>query len=225
MQNPSLFVKFELFLPTKVSLLTMLFVTLSYWSITRLGHNKVYIPLTLSLYSFAFLPSTGLTPRVETLLHFPLIIFPELNYCSKNILKQLQNLSSPNFFKASSKTFKEFLACKIVLAANHQYLGIIQRLFRLQNCLSYRSLILEIFEDRFACKIVLAANHQYPRNIQKLCRLQNCLSRKSSVSQNNSKSFSPATSNRLVTSSNHQYPSRNQQSSSNQQQLAATSSN
>ena len=37
------------------------------------------------------------------------------------------------------KIFKDFFACKIVLAANHQYPGNIQRTFRLQNCLSRKS--------------------------------------------------------------------------------------
>ena len=37
------------------------------------------------------------------------------------------------------KIFKNFLACKIVLDANHQYPEIIQRFFWLQNCLSPKS--------------------------------------------------------------------------------------
>ena len=93
-------------------------------------------PLLSHFSSFAFLPSTGLIPRGETLFHFPLIIFLELNSCSENLLKQFKNLSLPSFFIASSKTMKDFFACKIVWAANHQNLGNIQRLFRLQKCLS-----------------------------------------------------------------------------------------
>ena len=70
---------------------------------------------------------------------------------------------------------------KLVVAANHQHSENIQRLFRLQNCLSRKSSkswknsktflpaemfwsqiinILEIFKDFFACGIVFAANHQ-----------------------------------------------------------------
>ena len=111
------------------------------------------------------------------------------------------------------KKFKEFSACKIVLAANHRYPGNIQRLFRLQTCLSRKSSIswkysktfssaklsqqqpintLKIFKDFFACKIALAANHRYPGNIQRLFRLQKCLCRKSSISRKCSKTFSPA---------------------------------
>ena len=37
------------------------------------------------------------------------------------------------------KIFKDFFACKIVLAANHLYLENIQRLFWLQKCLSRKS--------------------------------------------------------------------------------------
>ena len=111
------------------------------------------------------------------------------------------------------KIFKNLFACKIVLAANHQYLGNIQKLFRLQNCLIRKSSlswkysktcspaklsepqtinILEIFKNFFACKIVFDANHQYPENIQRLFPLQNCLRRKPSISWKYSKTFSPA---------------------------------
>ena len=37
------------------------------------------------------------------------------------------------------KIIKDFFACKIVLDANHHYLGNIQRLFRLQNCFRCKS--------------------------------------------------------------------------------------
>ena len=39
------------------------------------------------------------------------------------------------------KTFKDFLACRIVLAADHRYTGNNQKLFHLQNCLSRKSSI------------------------------------------------------------------------------------
>ena len=85
--------------------------------------------------------------------------------------------------------FKDFFGCKIVVAANQRYPGNIQRLFRLQICLSRKSSIswkysktfsaaklsqpqirdiLETFKDFFDCKFVSAANHLYPGNIQKL---------------------------------------------------------
>ena len=111
------------------------------------------------------------------------------------------------------KRFKDLFACKNVLAATHQYSEKIQRLFRLQKCLSPKLSIswkysktfsaakmsqqqpikiLKKFKVVFACKIVLAANHRYPGNFQRLFRLQNCRSRKSSKSWNYSKTFSAA---------------------------------
>ena len=111
------------------------------------------------------------------------------------------------------KMFKNFLACKIVLAANHLYPGNIQRLYRLRKCLSSNPskfskysktfsaaklsqqqpiIILKSFKDFFACKNVLAKNHLYPGIFQRLFRLQNCLSRKSSISWKLSKKFLPA---------------------------------
>ena len=86
------------------------------------------------------------------------------------------------------KTFTDFFACKIVLAANHHYPENIQRLFRLEKCLSRKSslswknsktispaklsstqiiVVLKLFKDLFACKIVWAENHLYPGNIQR----------------------------------------------------------
>ena len=47
-------------------------------------------------------------------------------------------LSSPQII-IILKIFKNLFACKIVWAANHQNLGNIQKLFRLQNCLSRKS--------------------------------------------------------------------------------------
>ena len=111
--------------------------------------------------------------------------------------------------------FKDFFTCRNILVSNNQQPGNIQRLFRLQNCLSRRSSITrkysktsspaeksqpqiihtpKIFIDFFACKIVLAVGHRYPENenIHRLFHLQNCLGRKSLISQNFSKTFSPA---------------------------------
>ena len=106
----------------------------------------------------------------------------------------------------TSEIFKDFFACKIVFAANHENPGYIQRLSRLQNCLNRKSSIpwknsktfspakmsspqiikiLEKFKEFIDCKIAFAANHQYPGKIQKQFRLPNCLSRKSSISRSN----------------------------------------
>ena len=111
------------------------------------------------------------------------------------------------------KTFKEFFACRILLDADHQQTGNIQRHSRLQICLGRKSSIpqkysktfspaelsqpqiinnMEIFKDFFACRIVLAADHRYPESIQTVFHLQICLSRKSSITRKYSKTFSPA---------------------------------
>ena len=106
-------------------------------------------------------------------------------------------LSQPQMNKIL-EVFKNFFACRIVLAANQQYPGISQRVLRLQSCFSRKSTIswkypkifstaelsqpqinkiLEIFKDFSASRIVLAANQHYPGKIQRLFRLQICLSR------------------------------------------------
>ena len=111
------------------------------------------------------------------------------------------------------KMFKNFFACKYVVASNQRYPGNIQRLFRLQKCLSHKPSVswkfsktfsaakisqqqpiknLKLFKGSFACKIVLAAKHLYPGNIQRLFRLQSCSRRKSSISWKYSKTFPPA---------------------------------
>ena len=118
----------------------------------------------------------------------------------------------PEIFKIP-KIFKDFFACRIVLAADHRYPEIFQKLFHLQNCVSRKSSTtwnysktfstaklsgsqifnnLEISKDFSSCKIVLAANHRYPEKIQTLLHLQICLSRKSSTTWKNSKTFLPA---------------------------------
>ena len=49
-------------------------------------------------------------------------------------------LSQPQFIDIL-EIFKDFFACKIVLAATHHNSEIVQKLFRLQNCLSRKSAI------------------------------------------------------------------------------------
>ena len=112
------------------------------------------------------------------------------------------DLSQPRMNKILEIS-KDFFACRIVLAANQQLPGNIQRLFRLQNCRickprkswKYPKIfspaelfqpqinnILEISKIFFDCRIVLAANQQYPGIFRRFFRLKNCLSRKSTKS-------------------------------------------
>ena len=134
-----------------------------------------------------------------------LAYFPEANLCSTSLPSIFWKYSKPfdqqpeniqRLFINNPTIFKEFFACKFVLAANHQQPEKIQRLFRLQ--------------------LVLAADHQQPENIQRLFRLQNCLGRKSStIIRKYSKTFW------AINSSNQQQQSTAATSSSNQQQQPA----
>ena len=124
----------------------------------------------------------------------------------------LAELSQPQI-NDTLNLFKEFFTGKNIFVSNDQQHGNIQRLFRLQNCLSRRSVIPrkfsktfspvessqpqiidtpKIFEDFFTCRIDLAANHQQPGIIQRIFRLQKCLSRRSSIPRKFPLTFSPA---------------------------------
>ena len=124
------------------------------------------------------------------------------------------------------KLFKDFIACKFVLAANHDYPENVQKLFRLHNCLRRESslswnhskffsqaklswtqiiIILKKFKDFFACKILWDGSHHYPENIQRLFRLQRCLGRKSSLSII-LKIFKDFFACKIVLAANHHYP-------------------
>ena len=104
----------------------------------------------------------------------------------------------------------------------HQQPENIQRLFRLQNCLSRKSSAPENIQRLFRLQNCLSRKSSAPENIQRLSRLQNCLSRKSStISRKYSKTFWAA----AINSSNQQQQSTAATSTSNQQQqLAATTS-
>ena len=99
--------------------------------------------------------------------------------------------------------FEDFIPCRNVLTANHQYPENTQRLFACRTFLAGSHRFPELFKDFFACIIVLAASHQYPGNIQRLFRLQSCLSPMSSVSR---KKFEDFFACRIVLTANHQYP-------------------
>ena len=65
---------------------------------------------------------------------------------SKNFLPA--KLSQPQIIKIPG-IFKDFLACKTVLAASHHYPGTIQIIFCLQNCLSRKSSISREYSQTF----------------------------------------------------------------------------
>ena len=130
-------------------------------------------------------------PRGETLFHLPLT----------NIL---ENIQRP--FTNNPKIFKDFFACKFVLAANHQHP--------------------KIFKDFFACKIVLAANHQlYSGNNSKTFWAINSSHQQQQSTAATNSSNQQQQSTAAINSSNQQQQSTAATSSSNQQQQpkAATS--
>ena len=144
----------------------------------------------------------------------PIYVFVKfLSSCSfiQNSCHRSENaVHLPNFLIASLKYSKTIL--KLVFAkVFHRLLENIQRLFRLQNCLSRKSSapenikktfspaklswpqtinILEIFKNFFSCRNVSAAKHQHRGKVQRLFRLQNCLSLKSSIYWKQSKTLS-----------------------------------
>ena len=130
-------------------------------------------------------------PRGETLFHLPLT----------NIL---ENIQRP--FINNPKIFKDFFACKFVLAANHQQPENIQRLFRLQNCLSRKSST--IFRKYSKTFWAINSSHQ---------QQQSTAATKSSDQQQQS---TAATS-----SSNQQQQPKAATSNSNQQQQPAAAIN
>ena len=67
-----------------------------------------------------FLPSTTLLPPAETLFHLPSIFWKN----SKTFHQQPGKVQ--RLFSNNPKIFKDFFACRIVLAANSQYPGNIQ---------------------------------------------------------------------------------------------------
>ena len=91
-----------------------------------------------------------------------LAYFPEVN---------LSSTSLSSIIWKYSKTF-------------HKQPENIQRLFRLQNCLSCKSSAPGSFQRSFCLQNCLSCKSSAPGNIQRLFRLQNCLSRKSSAPGN-----------------------------------------
>ena len=101
------------------------------------------------------------------------------------------------------KVFKDFFACRTVLAGSHRFPEIFQDFFARRVVLAANHQYRESTQSLFARRIVLAANHHYPGNIQRLFRLQNCLSSKSLISRKYSKTFLAC---RIVLAANHQNP-------------------
>ena len=109
--------------------------------------------------------------------------------CSKTFspaeLSQLQIINIP-------KILKVFFACRVVLAANHQYPENAQSLLRLQKFRSRNSSISRKYSKSFRLQNCLSCKSSVFRNLQRLFRRQSCLSPMSSVYRKYSKTSSPA---------------------------------
>ena len=126
------------------------------------------------------------------------------------------------------KKFEDFFACRILLDADHQQPGNIQRLFRLQICLSRRSSIPrkhsktfspaelsqpqiidtpKTFKDFFACRILLDADHQQPGNIQRFFFTCRIVLAANDQQHGNIQIFSTS---RTLLAANHQQPGNSQ---------------
>ena len=121
-------------------------------------------------------------------------------------------LSSTQVIKIS-KLFKDFFACRIVLAADQRYPETIQRHFHRQKYLSLKSSTTWKYSKTFHLQISLSRKSsttwkyskpfspaklswpqiiKIPKLFKDFFRLQNCLSRRSSKPRKYSKTFSPA---------------------------------
>ena len=125
------------------------------------GHSSINTQRT-AIFIHSLATVNYLLPRGETLFHLPPINFLEL---FKDFLACKIVLAANH---QHPKVFKDFFACKNVLAANHQHPKIFKDFFACKIVLAANDQHPKIFKDFFACKIVLAANHQlYPGKIQK----------------------------------------------------------
>ena len=129
-----------------------------------------------------------------------LAYFPEANFSSTSL---------SSIFWKHSKTF-------------HQQPENIQRLFRLQNCLSRKSSAPENIQRLFRPQNRPRRKSSAPESIQRLFLLQNCLSRKSSAPEIIQRLYDQQQPAKAISSSNQQQQSAAAISSSNQHQRSST---
>ena len=99
--------------------------------------------------------------------------------------------------------FKDFFTCRIVLAANHQQHGNIERLFRLQNCLGRKSSIYRKHSETFS-----PADLSWPQIIKTPNIFKVFFACKIAWPQiiNNLEIFKVFFACKIVLAANHQYP-------------------
>ena len=129
------------------------------------GHSSINNQRTAIIF-IRLLPPNTLLPRGETLFHLPPInileIFKDFSSTtrkySRTFHQQPENIQ--RLFINNPKIFKDFFACRIVLAAKHQHPEIFKDFFASKIFLAANHQHPKIFKDFFACRIVVAANHQ-----------------------------------------------------------------
>ena len=134
-----------------------------------------------------------LNTRRRTTFHYTL---PTVNYLTsprRNSLPPSSHQHSRNvhrLFTNNPDLFKDFSSTTRKCSKHfHQKPENIQRLFRLQQCLSRKSSAPENIQRLFRLQNCLSRNLSAPEKIQRLFRLQNCLSRNSSIFRKHSKTF------------------------------------
>ena len=139
-------------------------------------------------------------PRGETLFHLPLT----------NILENIQTL-----FNNNPKIFKDFFACKFVLAANHQlYSGNIQRLFGQQSAAAINS-----SNQQQQPTVATSSSNQQQQSAAAINSIHRQQQSTAAISSSNQQ-HPPATA---INSSNQQQQSTGSTSNSNQQHQPAAS--
>ena len=123
---------------------------------------------------------------------------------------------------STSKIFKKFCACKLVLASNHQHPENIQRLFRLKNCLSCESPISRKYSKTFwPASCIPAATSNHPASSIPAATSNQQQQPTAAINSSNQQQ-QPATE---INGSDQQQQAATAINSSNQQQQAATEIN
>ena len=146
-------------------------------------------------------------PRGGTLFHHPLT----------NILENIQRL-----FTSNPKIFKDFFACKFVLAAIHQQPGNIQRLSCLQNCRSRKSST--IFRKYSKTFWAINSSDQQQQSTATI-NSSNQQQQSTATINSSNRQHQPSTATSSSNSSNQQQQSTATINSSNQQQQSTATIN
>ena len=121
---------------------------------------------------------------------------------SKIFYQQPENIQ--RLFINNPKISKDFFACKIVLAANHQHPEIFKDFFACKIILTANHQHPEILKDFFACQIVWAANHQHPKISKNFFACKIVLA----ANHQHPKIFKDFFACKIILAANHQHPKK-----------------